>query len=160
MSEAHEFFFTSAHPLSQWFASEFMADGIKFNTAENFMMYRKALLFGDVNIASKLIDCHNPKDAKAYGRQIRGFNEDIWEQTKRDIVFIGNIYKFSQSAFLRHYLINTGKKELVEASPWDKIWGIGLSEEEARKTDPGFWPGQNLLGRVLMQVREVIQRCA
>lgn len=160
MTETHEFFFTSAHPLSQWYPAKFYAEGMWFDNAEHYMMWRKASLFNDNEVRNKLITCPSPKEAKALGRQVKNFDPWLWDHLKKDIVTKGSLHKFTSSKFLLNYLRATGTKKLVEASPWDKIWGIGLSAEDAIRIPEKDWPGRNLLGHCLMDVREIIQRCA
>ena len=142
--------------LSQWYDSKFVINGFIFANAEQYMMYRKALLFGDVNIAQKLLSTTDPKTAKSLGRKVSNFDNAIWEENCMDIVYEANFAKFTQSPYLRKYLLSTGDKELVEASPYDKIWGIGFRVGDNRITNKELW-GQNKLGIVLMRVREAIR---
>ena len=139
--------------LSQWFPASFISEGQRFPTAEHYMMYRKALLFGDSDSAEAILQADNPGKAKALGRKVRDFNESVWVGNRIEIVGTANRLKFSQNQELGIYLAKTGSKVLVEASPSDRIWGIGLSREEARQTHPAQWKGLNLLGFSLMAVR-------
>ena len=150
-----EFFWSG--PFSQWHDAEFELDGIQFNTAEQAMMYHKAKLFGDDEVARRLLGTRHPRKQKALGRQVKGFDEIKWDTHKEEIVCRVNFAKFSQNENLRRKLFQTGNKALVEASPHDTIWGIGLDEENARKTPPEQWPGQNLLGEILTEVREELR---
>ncbi len=140
--------------FSQWYESPFDVDGQEFKTAEHFMMHRKARLFGDQASAVKAIAADTPKDAKAVGRSVQGFDQAIWECSRFDIVVEANIAKFSQHPGMLEYLISTGESVLVEASPYDKIWGIGLAADSPRCQSPSEWDGDNLLGFALMEVRE------
>lgn len=140
--------------LSQWWKCSFMEEGIIFCCAEQYMMYKKAILFGDFRHAYEIINTSEPKRIKELGRLVEGFNEDIWNAHKEQIVMQGNILKFSQNILLREFLINTGDKVLVEASPYDKVWGVGLKKESADICDPEKWKGLNLLGFILMETRD------
>ncbi len=139
--------------LSQWYPASFIAGGRKYATAEHFMMAQKALLFDDTNAADQILGCGHPAEAKELGRHVRGFDEDLWEQHRSEIVAAGSYAKFSQNPRLRSYLCTTGTRVLVEASPKDTIWGIGLAEKDPRARDPKGWRGLNLLGFALMQAR-------
>jgi ribA/ribD-fused uncharacterized protein len=137
--------------LSQWWPGGFVTEGIHYHTAEHYMMAEKAALFGDYKARQAVLDCSNPADAKALGRKIQGFDEDTWARHRQDVVMRGNLAKFRQNPELADFLIGTGKKILVEASPYDRIWGLGASDERARQ--PSQWKGLNLLGFSLMDVR-------
>ena len=117
-------------------------------------MYMKAILFGDKATGQKILNAKNPKDAKDLGRQVRGFSAPVWKKKCLQIVVDGNLLKFRQHENLRKELLKTGDKVLVEASPMDKIWGIGLSSNDPKAKDPKQWQGENLLGKALIQVRE------
>ena len=164
--EKHEFFYRTQSPFSQWHPCEFVGDYIEdgkwgrckliFTSAEQYMMYRKAQIFRDNLIVERVMRTSDPKEIKAMGREVRNFNPDVWDVVKFDVVVLGNLYKFSQNHDLGKKLLETGSKILVEASPYDKVWGIGLDEEIAKKTPPQDWPGQNLLGKALMRARHII----
>ena len=143
-------------PLSQWHRCEFTINGQAFNTAEQFMMYGKAMLFGDLEIAEKILRSKTPHDQKNYGRQVRGFDEQRWTLFREGLVFAGNYAKFKQNPPLLQYLLDTQGTTLVEASPVDNIWGIGLGEGDPRALQRSQWQGLNLLGKVLTQVREAL----
>ncbi|MFT2092325.1 NADAR family protein [Paraglaciecola sp. 2405UD69-4] len=144
--------------LSQWYSSSFQLDGHWYQTSEHYMMAQKAKLFNAEPIFKKIITSKSPKEAKQLGREVAGFNRDTWDNHKFDLVVKGNLAKFSQSKALRDFLLDTGKKVLVEASPSDTIWGIGLKETDPRAQKPSTWLGQNLLGFALMQVREQLKK--
>ncbi len=122
------------------------------------MMYKKAELFRDKDNAAKILKAKSPGEAKALGRMVRGFDERTWFDARWDIAFAGNLAKFAQNAELRKFLIGTGDRVLVEASPIDRIWGIGMDKEAAMHTNPSQWLGQNLLGFALMEVRSELMR--
>jgi ribA/ribD-fused uncharacterized protein len=140
--------------LSQWWPAEFTVDGLVFPTAEHFMMHRKALLFGDGETAARILRARHPNEAKTLGREVRGYDDEVWAANRFDVVVAGNLAKFGQHALLGRYLLGTSDRVLVEASPLDRIWGIGLSADDERAASPGSWLGANLLGFVLMAVRE------
>ena len=157
MEKNNQFVFFWSGPFSQWHTSSFSINGFEYNCAEQFMMHCKALLFGDIGIANAIIHAKEPKEQKSLGRKIKGFDEKRWEIFREGIVFSGNHAKFSQNYFLKKELLATKGKLLVEASPRDKIWGIGLSESDPRAKDPNEWKGLNLLGKTLTRVRGAIE---
>jgi len=143
--------------FSQWWLCDFNDDGIDFCCAEQYMMYHKALAFSDEEYAKKILGSRDQKEIKGFGRKIRNFDEAVWNDVKSGIVIKGNMLKFSQNPKLKEFLISTGDKILVEASPYDKIWGIGMEASAAGITDPGKWKGENLLGFALMEVRDMLR---
>lgn len=142
--------------LSQWWPSPFLENGISYHTAEHYMMAKKALLFNDREIFEKILTKESPKDVKDLGRQIRNFDAAKWDAHKYEIVKQGNLLKFSQHEALKSFLLQTKSKILVEASPVDTIWGIGLAEDNVDVINPKNWKGLNLLGFALMEVRDDI----
>jgi ribA/ribD-fused uncharacterized protein len=139
--------------LSQWWPSPCTLDGLTYPTAEHYMMHRKALLFGDAGTAARILAAGHPKAAKDLGRQVRGFDQARWEQHRYDIVVTGNLARFRQHPDLAAWLTGTGDRILVEASPVDRIWGIGLTAGDDRARTPAAWRGLNLLGFALGEVR-------
>ena len=144
------------HCLSQWYQSPFDEKGIEFPTAEHFMMYHKASLFHDSIAMNRVLEATNPGAAKEIGREVKGFDQEIWETERYSIVVAANIGKFAGNPELKKYLLNTGEHVLVEASPVDKVWGIGLAEEDSACSNPYRWKGTNLLGYALMEAREQV----
>ncbi|WP_194238586.1 NADAR family protein [Streptomyces spongiae] len=140
--------------LSQWWPSPFTVDGVEYATAEHWMMASKARLFGDAEAEKKAVTAANPALAKKAGRLVRGFDESIWERERFGIVVEGSVHKFAAHADLREFLLGTGDRVLVEASPMDRVWGIGLAKDDERAADPERWRGPNLLGFALMEARE------
>ena len=140
-------------PFSQWHLSDFVVNGKKFNCAEQFMMYSKATLFGDTTTAAKIMATKSPKEQKELGRQVANFYAPIWNNIAKQLVYMGNLAKFTQSITLLETLHATRDTLLVEASPYDAIWGIGLDEVTAKDLPKEEWPGTNWLGEVLTQVR-------
>ena len=145
------------HVFSQWFEAPFEIDGICYPTAEHYMMAEKARLFGDETNRQKIIANPKPGAAKAYGRLVEGFDPATWEAHRTEIVVRANVAKFSQYPALGDYLLTTGDKVLVEASPNDDIWGIGIAADDEAAADPRCWPGLNLLGFALMRVRTMLR---
>lgn len=139
--------------LSQWYPAEFVVDDITYLTAEHYMMAEKARVFGDDGIRTAILRTFSPETVKKLGRMVRGFDSVVWEKHRLEVVLRGNEAKFGQNEALRNYLLSTGDKILVEASPFDEIWGVGLAEDDPRITDPRQWNGLNLLGFALMTVR-------
>lgn len=143
--------------FSQWYPSTFTAEGYIYNTAEQYMMHQKALLFGDNEIAEKIMQASRPDEQKALGRQVKNFNPTTWSKACLSIVCKGNYFKFTQNKGLQAQLLATGGRILVEASPYDQVWGIGMGEDEVGIEDPTEWKGQNLLGWALMLTRQEIR---
>lgn len=144
--------------FSQWWPAGFIVDGIAYPTAEHFMMAEKARLFGDADAAARILAAKKPAQVKQIGREVRGFNETIWNDARFDIVVRGNVAKFGQHTGLRDFLLNTGENIIVEASPVDRIWGIGLAEDDPDAGNPERWKGLNLLGFALMETRDILRR--
>lgn len=144
--------------FSQWYMADFYVGHIKYCCMEQFMMSKKALLFGDKETNELIMKADVPGEIKALGKKVKGFEESVWNEFKSLIVLTGNYYKFSQLKKARQYLLGTGNAILAEASPYDTIWGIGMGEEEAKQKDMSDWRGSNLLGFALMEVREEIAR--
>lgn len=143
--------------FSQWWPSAFTVDGETYASAEHYMMAAKAQLFGDTETADRIRMAPHPRAAKELGRQVRGFDEQRWAERRFDLVVTGNLAKFGQHAELRDFLFGTGSRILVEASPLDRIWGTGLAVDHAHSASPEHWPGLNLLGFALMQVRHQLR---
>jgi ribA/ribD-fused uncharacterized protein len=144
----------TASCFSQWFGAPFVVDGQRYPTAEHFMMAEKAALFGDEATRAQVLQAPNPGAAKALGRQVRGFDDAAWLENRFSIVIRANEAKFSQNAQLGLFLKQTGSRVLVEASPVDRIWGVGLAQNDEKVNNPNLWRGLNLLGFALMQVRD------
>lgn len=140
--------------FSQWFESSFSLNGVSYLTAEHYMMAEKARLFNDQDVLNQIVEAKSPALAKKLGREIRGFDEARWNERRFDAVVEGNLAKFSQHASLKDFLLNTGDRVLVEASPVDKIWGVGMAEDHPDIENPALWQGLNLLGFALMKVRQ------
>lgn len=150
-------FFWKGWP-SQWSRSTFRVDGVTYNCCEQFMMAEKARLFGDDVRLAQILQSKSPREQKALGRAVENFDELAWNRVCRDVVYRGNLARFTQDDRLAALLLATGDKTIVEASPQDCIWGIGLSATDPAAQDPSRWPGTNWLGIALMQVRETIRQ--
>jgi ribA/ribD-fused uncharacterized protein len=148
------FFFRPEAPFSQWHPARFELDGHVFNCAEQYMMYGKAVLFADAEIAAQILESSVPRQHKALGRKVHNFSDAVWKANREKIVADGSRAKFTQNTELRQALLETAGTELVEASPFDRIWGIGLAASDARAEDPKQWRGQNLLGKILTRLRD------
>ncbi len=142
--------------LSQWYPASFVIDDKTYPTAEHFMMASKAVVFGDSEACESVLRAATPQDAKRIGREIRGFDSERWQAVGFELVIEGNVEKFSQNPTLRDFLLCTGESVLVEASPVDTVWGIGLAADDPAATNPEKWKGSNLLGFALMEVRRRI----
>ncbi|GHU53896.1 hypothetical protein FACS1894200_14390 [Spirochaetia bacterium] len=142
--------------LSQWWPSDFVLDSTRYFCMEQYMMAAKARVFGDSEIQAGIMKSRDPREIKAFGRQVRGFDGAVWEANRSEIVISGNVAKFTQDERLKEYLLSTKDKILVEASPYDIIWGIGLAEDDVKSKNPLAWKGLNLLGFALMEVRDQI----
>lgn len=144
----------SSSCFSQWWQQAFTVDGVHYKTAEHYMMAQKALLFGDEASYQGILASKTPAEAKKIGREVANFDETLWDSKRDEIVFKGNYHKFSQDERLKSFLLQTGDRILVEASPYDTIWGIGLTAQDVNASKPMNWKGLNLLGFVLMEVRD------
>ena len=152
-----EFFFFWSGPFSQWAHYPIEIDGIEYNTNEQYMMVEKARLFGDKEAEKQIMDATDPAIQKAIGRTVKNFDQKTWKTICREVVYRANLAKFTQHSFLKNKLLQTGSKIIVEASPQDKVWGIGLHETDPRSCNPEEWRGTNWLGEAIMKVREEIK---
>jgi len=153
--KSHVFFWNGIY--SQWYKCEFTVDGNLFSSSEQYMMWAKATLFGDVETANKILASTNPRKIKELGREVKNFDASLWELNKFNFVIEGNFHKFSQNKDLKNALLSS-EKTLVEAAPDDKIWGIGLHPTDDLVVNPENWLGTNLLGEALMKVRTLLRK--
>lgn len=144
--------------LSQWFPSPFVVDDQYYNCAEQYMMAEKARIFGDEDVRQQILAENNQMAIKKLGRKVKSYDDAVWKSIRFDVVVKGNLAKFSQNEKLRNFLISTDDKVLVEASPKDEVWGIGLEEHSPEATCPRKWKGTNLLGFALMEVRDKLRK--
>lgn len=154
MSEKFTLFWSG--PFSQWHPSTFKIDGVTYNCAEQYMMAEKARLFSDKSTEAKIMSTSDPDSQKRFGREVRGFNVGRWDAVAQDIVYRASKAKFTQNADLKTILLATVGTTLVEASPHDTIWGIGLRKEDPRALDRTKWYGTNWLGEALTKARDEI----
>lgn len=140
--------------LSQWYERGFTVDGHHYPTAEHWMMAGKARLFKDEEVLQKILDTPKAPVAKKLGREVRNFDVSSWRKHMVSIVTEGSYHKFSQNEDLKAWLLTTGNKVLVEASPFDSIWGIGMNKAQAEAVSPDEWKGENWLGWCLMEARD------
>ena len=144
--------------LSNWYLSEFKVDSIQFSSMEQYMMYKKAIVFNDTKIAKEILETTDVSKIKALGRQVSNYNDTYWNGVRQIIIYKGLLEKFSRNEDLKKRLLNTGNDILAECAVQDKIWGIGLSMKDVNRWDMEKWRGENLLGFALMLVREEL-RC-
>ena len=155
ITDKYVFFYVGIY--SQWYNSPMVIDGVEYNCCEQYMMHKKALTFSDYYIAEKILNEKNPKEQKALGRKVDGFNKSIWDSVCLGIVYKGNFAKFTQNEKLKAELLSTGNRILVEASPYDGIWGIGMGENSQVIENPLLWRGLNLLGWSITLVKQELQ---
>ncbi|MBN2737036.1 MAG: NADAR family protein [Spirochaetales bacterium] len=143
--------------FSQWWPCRFDFQGRSYFCSEQWMMAEKARLFNDDKTRRKIYELNDPELIKRAGREICNFNQKIWDLNKYQIVLYGNYLKFSQNEDLAEYLLATNEKVIVEANPYDRIWGIGLTCNQKNIENPKNWIGQNLLGFILMEIRDILR---
>jgi len=140
--------------LSQWWMQDFEIDGVRYLCAEQYMMAQKARLFKDDEMLAQIMQTTFPKEMKAYGRAVRNFDKAVWGANCYEIVKTASKAKFAQNPQLLEFLLATKNRILVEASPRDRIWGIGMGKSNPDAENPLKWRGKNLLGFALTQARD------
>ena len=140
--------------FSNWYPCNFTIEGIRYFCVEQYMMAKKAMLFGDITVYQQIMKSSDPGECKSLGKLVKGFDPVVWDIYKYEIVYNANYAKFHQNDYLMQKLIATGNAVLAEASPLDKIWGIGMSADDPRAKHPDLWNGENLLGSILMEIRD------
>ena len=154
-TDTHIYFWNGI--FCQWYPSKMVDDeGVSYSCCEQYMMSRKAKLFGDTGVYDKIMKEQSPRYQKALGREVSDYDDDVWNKHKFDIVVDGNVIKFSQSEELKKLILSTENKIIVEGSHEDPIWGVGLSYDDDRILDESNWQGENLLGKAIMEVRNLI----
>ncbi len=143
--------------FSQWYPSTFIKNDEIFHNAEQWMMAKKAELFNDSATKELIMHSTDPSHTKKLGRAISNFNASVWDKSKLKVVIEGNLHKFSQNTELKEFLLSTENKILVEASPYDNIWGVGMNQNDSDIQNPNLWKGENLLGFALMHVRSLLK---
>lgn len=142
-------------PFSNWHPSTFTFVGRKFNCSEQYMMYAKAFLFGDMEALERIMATRDPREQKAIGRQVKGYDDRVWKAQARDLMLPGLVGKFEQNPEIDDVLVGSAPMLIVEAAPDDRLWGVGLAAEDSRILDKSQWLGSNWLGEVLMQARDI-----
>lgn len=150
-------FWGSQDIYSNWHPCQFSIDGVQYFNVEQYMMAEKARLFGDKAAEQLILQTQDPRRIKALGRSVRGYDDARWAAVRMEVVERACLAKFGQNERLHEQLLATQDKTLVEASPVDSLWGIGLSSHDPRALDPEQWLGDNLLGLVLMKVRQQLR---
>lgn len=145
-------------PFSNWYQASFTYNDIEFSNTEQFMMYYKAKFFLDDEKAKEILKTRDARKIKRLGREVANFKKEAWEAVARQIVYIGNLQKYTQNENLKQLLLDTDDAVLVEASPYDTIWGIGLSEEDPLRVDPNNWKGSNWLGQILTEIKKDLKQ--
>lgn len=140
--------------LSNWYSSKFAVDGVSFSSVEQFMMYKKAMCFGDSNVAAQILRTEDPAQIKALGRLVVDYDDIYWSGIRQIVVYQGLLEKFKRSIELKEKLLRTGSSVLAECAVKDRVWGIGLSIKDPDRFEKAKWRGQNLLGYTLMMVRD------
>jgi len=158
VTDTHIYFWGGIY--SQWAKVKFNDGEKEFSSAEQYMMYRKAVTFNDLEAAEKIMKTNDPKKQKAIGRTVKNFDPDVWSNMSLAVVTLGNFFKFSQNPKLYKELLATGDKTIVEGSPYDKIWGVGLAWDDPKILDEANWDGQNLLGIAIMETRFLLREVA
>mgnify|MGYP000875202273 CR=1 FL=1 len=143
--------------LSNFYPSQFTDDdNFTYHWSEQYLMAYKAFLMNDLNTMERIMQTNNPYQCKKLGRQVKNWNQELWDQSKCNIMFDALYYKFSQNDDILQKLLSTGNSILAEASPRDRIWGIGLNINDAQSGKK--CRGQNLLGKALMRVRDYLSK--
>ena len=155
-TDTHIYFYGSV--FSQWAMRDMTIDNIKYCTCEQFMMAEKARLFGDDHALSQIMKACDPSVQKSWGKKVKNFDKDKWEEIAQDVVYKANYAKFTQNDDCYEELMRSGDKVIVEASPYDCIWGVGLGSDNPKVLDEKNWRGTNWLGEAIMKVRETIKR--
>lgn len=153
-TEGYIFFYGGV--FSQWYPSPFTVEDKTFNCAEQYMMYMKAKCFKDDLAATLIMEAKNPAEQKHLGRLVQNYKKSEWSRRRYQIVLEGNGAKFSQNPELFDILKLSENKIIVEASPVDSIWGIGLDTSNSDIFNPDLWMGKNLLGLAIMEARQII----
>ncbi len=155
ITDTHVYFWGSV--FSNWAEAHFEHDGEIFENSEQAFIWEKALCFKDYEIANKILLINDPKLVKALGRKVKNFDDNIWLKKRYQVMLDVCYAKFQQNPELKKILLSTGNKIIVEASLYDKIWGVGLHWKDDAILDKSNWKGENLLGKILMEVRNKIK---
>jgi ribA/ribD-fused uncharacterized protein len=154
----YTFFWGGGTPFSNWTKAKFIYKGIQFTSSEQAMMFEKAMTFDDTEVATQILATNDVKLQKELGRAVKGYDGKVWDAIREEVVYEILLAKFGQNANLKEALFATGETTLVEASPFDNVWGIGLRETDPDIEDEANWKGLNLLGKCLTRVRETLKK--
>ncbi|KAJ3408489.1 hypothetical protein HDV05_004966 [Chytridiales sp. JEL 0842] len=157
ITSKYVFFYTGEDHFSNFFPSRFTVHNIQFSCGEQFIMFAKAKMFKDEEIANQILRETNPMKIKSLGRKVQGYDDSVWTARREDVTYVGLLEKYRQNDNLKQDILNTGLRELVEASKSDKVWGVGLHEDDPKIEDRANWKGLNILGKILMRVREELR---
>jgi len=157
MTQKFTLFWQNRSPFSNWYPSVFTHNGITFTRGEQYMMYCKAIIFNDLETADAIMSTDNPREQKELGRAVSNYNDAVWSEVREQVMVEGLTEKFKQIPKLKEALLATGDTIIAEASPYDLVWGIGFTADQPEATDQSKWRGLNLLGKVLMKVRDEIK---
>jgi ribA/ribD-fused uncharacterized protein len=154
----YTFFYKTRNPFSNWHPAKFLGeDGLEYNCSEQYMMAEKARIFNDGTVREMILAAKDPRDQKELGRKVSGFDTVEWGKHAKEVVYRACYHKFTQNPKLMANLMETAGTLLVEASPYDKIWGIGIGEDDPARLDPKKWKGTNWLGEILTKLREDLE---
>lgn len=159
MRITNKYIFFYRDKIAQWHMADMIAPPLatKYNCCEQYMMHQKALLFEDREIAERIMKAVKPKEHQDLGKLVKGFDKEVWDANKYNIVANGNWLKFTQNTYLLKELLDLPHDKIfVEASPIDLVWGVGLDENNPKIDDEINWRGQNLLGKVITETRNRI----
>jgi ribA/ribD-fused uncharacterized protein len=154
----YTFFWGGGTPFSNWTKAKFMYKGIQFTSSEQAMMFEKAMTFDDTEVATQILATNDAQLQKNLGRAVKGYDGKVWDAIREEVVYEILLAKFGQNSNLKEALFATGETTLVEASPFDNVWGIGLRETDPGIEDEANWKGLNLLGKCLTRVRETLKK--
>lgn len=157
VTDTHVYFWGDP-TLSNWGPAEFEYKGYQFYNSEQAFMWEKADFFGDQEIANLILQTRNPREAKDLGRKVKGYNDGEWSKVRYKKMLEVCLAKFSQNNELKQTLLSTGDKIIVEGSPYDRIWGVGWHWTDPEILYEVNWRGKNLLGKVLMEVRNTLKK--
>jgi len=156
--KTYTFFYRTRSPFSNWHPAKFLGEnGVEYNCSEQYMMAEKARVFGDETIREMILMSKDPGEQKDLGRKVAGFDTEEWGKHAKDVVYRACYHKFTQNPKMMAKLMETAGTLLVEASIHDKVWGIGLSEDDPARLNPKNWKGTNWLGEVLTKLREDLE---
>lgn len=144
--------------FSNFYPARFMVGQVEYCNSEQFIMYQKAMLFGDDKTAKEILATNDPNTCKKLGRKVYPFSDEMWAIHRWELCLPGIYSKFVQNPELCQVLLSTGDNLIAEYSPYDRLWGIGMNASNPNVQNPSTWYGGNLLGRLLMEARNCLRR--